>query len=102
MSPEIDLQRPVAEVKVGVVAFGLRDWCDGVDQVDARHEALEPDGLGQLEVVARVDHRPIRQLPEHRVNSVARQGRRPRLAHQAMAFGERGGHRVTSYEWWVE
>src|SRR5215470_1450757 len=51
VGPEVDLQRSVAEVEVGVVAFGLGDQSDAVDQLDAGHEALEAQGPGEDQMV---------------------------------------------------
>jgi len=41
VGPQLDPERPVGEVEVGVVTLGLGDRRDPVDQLDPGHEALE-------------------------------------------------------------
>ncbi len=85
-----------------IFAAILGDRGDRVDQLDRRHEALESKSLGQLEVVADLNHRPARQLPEHRVDGVASERRGARFADHAVALGEWGGHRSEIVRGWVE
>src|SRR5579872_30123 len=44
---EVDGEGAVGEMKVGMVAFRLGDGGDLVDQLDARHEALELEGAAE-------------------------------------------------------
>src|SRR5438270_5644189 len=78
---ELDLQRAVGQLKIGMVAFRFGQRGDPVDQVDAGHEALELEGAGddrpaiplgegpavqQLELLARLrlgERRGIRCAP---------------------------------------
>ena len=56
--PELDPKRPIGEVEVGVVALLLRDGGDPIDQLHSRHESLEPEGLGELQVAVGLGHDP--------------------------------------------
>ena len=87
--PKLDPERPVGEVEVGVVSLLFGDGGDPVDQLDPGHEALETEGLGQLEVALGLDHDPPGQLLEESVDLGRRKGGRAGVADDAMPFRQR-------------
>src|SRR5260370_21195764 len=84
MSGQVDLQGAVGEVKVGVVALLLGDGGHLVDQLDAGHEALEAEGLGEVALSFYTCHLPTGDLTQQLLRASARQGRRIRSADLAV------------------
>src|SRR5207237_860505 len=62
VGPEVDPKRAVGEVEVGVMGFGLGDRGDAVDELNAWHEALEPESASELEVAFDVHNAPTLHL----------------------------------------
>src|SRR5467141_1592471 len=92
VGPEVDPQGAVGKVEVWVVALALDDRSDPVDELDSRHEALEFEVLGELEVAVALDDAPTGKLPEETVDLGRGQCGRLGRADLAVPLGERGGH----------
>src|SRR4029077_21066818 len=74
VSGQVDPQRTVGQVEVGVVALLLRQLGDLVDQPDPSHEALEAVGLGQLGLSIYVCDLPAGELTQQFLCARGRQG----------------------------